>query len=138
MTKKNKKIKLIIAGSRTINDIKVLEKAITYFDIKKESIAEIVCGMAFGADMLGKWWGEKNNIPIKEFPVEWNDLTTPPVYIKENHYGKYNCLAGIVRNKKMGDYADQLLCLWDGESKGSEHMISYMKELGKEVMVYEV
>jgi hypothetical protein len=133
-----KKYKLIIAGSRSISDMKVLEKAITYFDIKVEDIKEVVSGLAFGVDTLGKWWGEKHNIPVKEFPAKWNDLETPPVYIKENKHGKYNCLAGIVRNKQMGDYADKLLCIWDGESKGSEQMIEYMKELKKEVMVYEV
>ena len=133
-----KKYKLIIAGSRSISDMKVLEKAISYFDIKVEDIKEVVSGLAFGVDTLGKWWGEKHNIPVKEFPAKWNDLETPPVYIKENKHGKYNCLAGIVRNKQMGDYADKLLAIIKDDSPGTSNMIEYMKEIKKEVMVYEV
>lgn len=138
MKKKNKKYKLIIAGSRTITDPNILDRAISFFKIKKEDIAEIVCGMAYGVDMLGKWYGERNNIPVAEFPAAWNDLKTPPVYIKKNKYGEYNCLAGIVRNKKMAQYADKLLAIWDQESKGTSNMIDEMKSLDKEVMVYEL
>jgi hypothetical protein len=133
-----KKYKLIIAGSRSINKMDILEKAIAYFKINPEEIKEVVSGCAYGIDTLGKWWAEKNNIKVKEFPAKWDDLETPPLFIKENNRGKYNALAGIVRNRQMGDYADRLLCIWNGESKGSENMINYMKELKKEVMVYEI
>lgn len=31
--------------------------------------------------------------------------------------------AGIVRNIQMRDYADALICFWDGKSTGTAHMI---------------
>lgn len=36
----------------------------------------------------------------------------------------------------MAEYADGLLALWDGESKGTLHMIDCMRRLGKPYEVY--
>lgn len=36
----------------------------------------------------------------------------------------------------MGDYADALIALWDGQSKGTKGMIDYAKKKGLEVYVY--
>ena len=35
----------------------------------------------------------------------------------------------------MGDFADILLAIWDGKSRGTKQMIDYMKSLGKPVHV---
>ncbi len=64
--------------------------------------------MARGADKLGYDWGKANNIPIAEFPADWN------------RYGKS---AGYRRNVEMAKNADALLALWDGKSRGTRHMI---------------
>jgi len=141
MIKKNnkKKYKLIIVGSRTISDMKVLEKAISFFKIKIEDIEEVISGTAYGVDKLGEWFAEKYNIPVKQFPAKWNDLETKPVFIKENQHGPYNCLAGIVRNREMAKYGDKLLAIMVSEgSSGTENMIEEMEKLGKPVDVYEV
>jgi hypothetical protein len=99
-------MKTIIAGSRSITDPLTIENAI------KESgfeITEVVCGLARGVDSLGKEWAIKNNIPIKEFPADW-----------DTHGRK----AGYVRNLEMVKYADALIAIWDGESKGTKHTIT--------------
>ena len=44
--------------------------------------------------------------------------------------------AGHARNRDMGDYADALIALWDGQSKGTKGMIDYAKKKGLEVYVY--
>jgi len=78
-------------------------------------IDEIVCGEARGVDSLGRRYGEKNNIPIKSFPAEW-DI-----------YGKS---AGYVRNGQMGNYATHLILIWDGESRGSASMLKIAQKRG--------
>lgn len=131
-------MKLIIAGSRDITDPKILIKALAYAKISPQDVTEVVCGMAPGSDTLGKNWAEFNDIPVKQFPAEWNDLKSKPLYIKKGKYGEYNALAGFVRNQKMAEYADELLALWQNESPGTADMIDRMKKLNKPYAVYEV
>ena len=106
-------MKVIIAGSRTFSNYNLLEAEI---DNLRLDITEIICGEAKGADSLGKMYAIRHNIPVKSFPAKW-DL-----------YGKR---AGMIRNQEMGDYADYLIAFWDGQSKGTKHMIDYMRILGK-------
>lgn len=103
-------IKLIIAGSREIKDYNLLLNVIEEFKIKYniENIDEIVCGEARGVDSLGKRYGLENNITIKSFPADWN---------------KFGKSAGYIRNEEMAKYANSLIAIWDGKSKGTKHMI---------------
>ena len=114
-------MKLIIAGSRTIEDYKVLLKAINHF--KLTDIREIVSGVARGADLLGEQYGEENGIHVEQFHAKWKA------------YGKS---AGFRRNKQMGHYGDALLALWDGKSKGTAHMVNIMNEYKKPVWIYRI
>lgn len=112
--------KLIIAGSRNVPNslspfYEGLEKVLSC-----SKISEVVCGGARGGDTLGRDWAGLNNIPVTFFIANWN------------LFGKS---AGIKRNIQMGDYADALYAFWDGESKGTKHMIEYMKSRKKPVFV---
>lgn len=109
-------MKVIVAGSRNFNNYNLLEKILDEFNSQVQSIDEIVCGEARGADSLGRRWAEKNNIPVKSFPAQWE---------------KFGKSAGFLRNRQMGDYADYLIAFWDGQSKGTKHMIDYMREAQK-------
>lgn len=133
-----KKIKLIIAGSRSINDYKLIDKAIAFAEIDITRIKEVVSGGARGIDSLAKKWAENNGIKVKVMQANWSDLDEEPCIVRKNQYGKYNALAGINRNRQMADYADALLAIWDGESKGTNHMIECMTKLEKESWVYEL
>ena len=125
--------KVIIAGSRSINDYSLVLEIIKESNFK---IDEIVCGMAKGVDLLGKQYGIENNISIKEFPAKWDDLNVLPCTIKVNNYGKrYNVLAGHNRNRKMSEYASHLILIWDGKSSGSRNMLKLAKEHG--LIIYE-
>jgi len=111
-------MKVIIAGSRTILDIRHVEDAI------KESgfeIDEVVCGMAKGVDLLGLDWAMANDIPVKKYPAEWS------------LYGKS---AGRERNIQMARYADALIAVWDGKSTGTAHMLRVAKMQGLKVYLY--
>lgn len=107
-------MKLIIAGSRGLS-INVLDID-HVVDFRCLPASEVVCGLAKGPDSVGKEWAELVKIPVTLFPADWNQ------------FGKK---AGILRNCQMGDYADELLAFWDGKSRGTAHMIDYMKQLGK-------
>ena len=112
-------LKVIIAGSRSFNNYKLLEEKMDFFlknkiDKNKPYFnIEIVSGTARGADTLGEKYAKEKGFALKKFPANW-DL-----------YGKK---AGYIRNREMRDYADVCVVFWDGESKGSKHMINLAKE----------
>ncbi len=97
-------MKTIIAGSRTITDFSLVEKAVKDSGFE---VTEVVCGEAKGADSLGKQWAKRNQIPVKSFPAQWE---------------KFGKSAGYKRNKEMAEYGEALILLWDGVSKGSANM----------------
>lgn len=105
-------MKTIIAGGREIISMGVLNAAI---HASKFQISEVVCGGARGADALGKRWAEGQEVPVKMFPADWDT------------HGKS---AGYKRNAEMAEYADALIALWDGESKGTRHMIELARKKG--------
>jgi hypothetical protein len=114
-------MKVIIAGSRGIVDYNLVKGAIEY-GIKHLGITptEVVSGGARGIDRLGERFAKEKGITIKQFIPDWDGE------------GKK---AGILRNKDMGDYADALISIWDGQSRGTKQMIEYMKSLGKPVYI---
>lgn len=132
-------MKLIIAGSRTIPKEKALWEFLKrttphgdfglWLQFKGNDIKELVTGCCHnGADqipfMLEKWWdnsGYSLGFDITSFPADW---------------GSRGLAAGPIRNKEMAEYADALLLIWDGESKGSASMKNEM-ELQKKP-IYEI
>lgn len=113
-------MKVIVAGSRTITDISLVEKAI------KDSgfvITEIVYGLARGVDSLAVQYATLNHIPVKGFPAKWEKLGRA---------------AGPIRNVEMGEYADAAVIIHDGVSKGTANMLYIMKTLKKPVYYVKV
>ena len=98
-------MKTIIAGSRTFTEYTIVQQTLSSLDW---TITEVVSGHARGADHLGERWATEEKIPYVVFAAEWN------------RYGKR---AGLLRNKKMAQYAKAAVIFWDGSSKGSQHMI---------------
>lgn len=109
----------IIAGTRTfgsgVDEARVTEYVDEVIDESGFDIDEVVSGKARGADTAGEAWAEANDIPVAEFPADWDE------------HGKR---AGYLRNKEMAEYGDQLIAIWDGKSRGTSMMI----DLGKEVL----
>ena len=113
---------LIIAGSRNIEDYEVVRLAVEESGWWPQ-ITEIVSGGARGVDRLGERLAKRNNMHIRIFPADWLA------------YGKS---AGYKRNCDMAEYADFLVAVWDGQSRGTQHMINIMKNLGKPVYIKNV
>jgi len=113
-------MRTIIAGSRDIDDMKLLESAIAE---SKMDITIVVCGEARGVDWLGKEWAISRNIPVHSFPANWS------------LHGKR---AGFIRNTEMAENADALIAVWDGESRGTKMMIDIAKKKGLKVFVKNI
>ena len=116
-------MKLIIAGSRGLVSTFIIDSAIELLNILPREIEEVVSGRARGIDVCGEDWAEGNDIPCSLFPADWD---------------KYGKSAGYIRNKEMAEYGDELLAIWDGESKGTRNMIDIMKRLDKPVHIMKV
>lgn len=117
-------MKLIIAGSRGVDDYEALRFAMVDSRLWKQhrQSIEVVCGMARGADALGLLFAERNNLKVHKFPADW-----------DNH-GKR---AGYLRNAEMAAFADACLILWDGQSKGSAHMRDIAIKRGLDTYFYK-
>lgn len=112
-------MKVIIAGSRTITSYDTVEDAVKQSGF---GVTEVVSGCARGVDRLGERYAHQRGIKIRKFPANW-DL-----------HGKF---AGFVRNREMAAYANALVALWDGQSRGTEHMIKIAKDCQLKVFVLE-
>lgn len=113
-------MRVIVAGSRWVYDQKVVDEAIAAsgFDVH-----EVVSGCASGVDRLGEEWARSRVIPVKRFQPEWNRL------------GRN---AGPTRNTTMAAYADALVAVWDGESRGTADMIRKARMFKLDVYVHNV
>ena len=100
--------RVIVAGSRTFNDYGRLECVLNHLLSNTMDDIEIVCGAARGADALGEQYALKQGFSLRYFPAEWE---------------RYGRTAGYRRNEQMAEYADALIAFWDGQSKGTRHMI---------------
>ena len=116
-------MKTIVAGSRDGFGLADVYTAIARSGFERQ-ITEVVSGGARGVDRFGEMWAQANATPIKQFIPDWN--------------GPLGKAAGHARNRDMGDYADALVALWDGKSKGTKGMIDYAKKKGLKVYVYQL
>ena len=118
-------MKTIIAGSRNINDYKLLQKVIAALP-RWWHITEVVSGTAHGVDRLGERWAYENGITVIKFPANWI---------------KYGKSAGPRRNLEMGRYVAPnggLIALWDGTSSGTSNMIEVAHTVGIKIHLYKL
>lgn len=113
-------MKVIVAGSRILEDYDLVSSAIRESGFE---ITEVVSGCARGVDSVGIDYARRNNIPITKFPANWD---------------KHGKSAGVIRNIQMAKYADGLVAVWDGRSKGTGHMIRDAIKRGLKVYVKTV
>lgn len=111
-------MKVIIAGSRDLDDYAYVDNAVYNTDW---IIQEVVSGTARGVDTTAIDWALVNGVPVKEFPADWD---------------KHGKGAGYIRNSQMADYADALIAIWDGKSKGTLNMINEMAKRNKPIYIY--
>ena len=109
--------RVIIAGSRSFNDYELLrEQCLSILQEKMRTHrVVIVSGHARGADSLGERFAKEFSLPFELHPAKWRLL------------GK---AAGMVRNAEMAKCSDALIAFWDGESRGTRHMINFARKRG--------
>lgn len=88
-------MKVIMAGSRGIEDYALVKRAISKAGF---AITEVVSGGAAGVDTLWERYAEEYGLPIKRFLPKWE---------------KYGFAAGSQRNRAMSRYAKGLVLIWD-------------------------
>ena len=112
-------MKVIVAGGRNFVDYKLMK---VYLDawLNKRPNVTIVSGCAKGADILGERYAQEAGHSLLRMPAAWN---------------KYGKAAGHIRNASMAKVADALVAFWDGESKGTSHMILVARKAG---LLYKV
>lgn len=109
-------MKLAVIGSRNLQGIEID----AYIP---EDVTEIVSGGARGVDTLAKAFASRQGIKLTEFLPQ---------------YELYGRAAPLKRNQEIAAYADQLLALWDGVSKGTAYTVKCFERLGKKVTVVTV
>lgn len=113
-------MKVLIAGSRSLNDIGLVENAVLASGFE---VSEVVSGGARGIDTCAARWAKLHGKKLTVMLADWEE---------------HGLKAGYMRNKTMVDYADATICIWDGKSKGTKHTINITKSAGKPVYVSEV
>lgn len=112
-------MKLIIAGTRNLHICKrTIGAFMSGFGLHP---TEIVSGNSGTVDLAGEEVGKSRLLSIKRFPADWE---------------QYGRAAGPYRNREMAKYADVLLLIWDGKSRGSCNMRKEMMQNHK--LVYEI
>ena len=125
-TELDRPVRVVVAGSRTITDYNTVEQALLDYLrgwVKRLPDVEIVSGGAEGVDSLAAYFAREYDLEYKEFAADWNQ------------YGK---AAGPIRNKRMAEYGDVLIAVWDGKSSGTQNMVDSALEAGNDVVVLQV
>lgn len=87
-------------------------------------IGEVVSGKAPGVDALGDRWSiETGRGESTPFPAKWH---------------LHDKAAGPIRNQEMAEYADALIAIWDGKSRGTKNMIITAYRLGLDIYIHNV
>jgi len=110
-------MKVIVAGSRSIKNYDLVDKAIKDSGFE---VTEILSGCAGGVDELGEQYAARHSVKISYFPANWST------------YGRS---AGMVRNTEMAKHAEALIAVWDGKSVGTKDMIDTAVNKGIPVKV---
>jgi len=115
-------MKLIVSGSRDIQDRKLVEQHLSEY-MDSHIVSSIIEGECRGPDIFARDYAEKNGIPVIKVPAEWE---------------KYGMRAGYIRNKKMAEMGDALLAFQKNKSSGTQNMIKIMKKMNKDVEIIMV
>ena len=87
---------------------------------KIQEFTEVVSGNSGIIDLEGELWGALFEKKVTTFPADW---------------AKHGRAAGPIRNREMAEYADALILIWDGKSRGSASMKREAKRAG--IPIYE-
>ena len=112
--------KIVVAGSRGFNNYETAKEFIITC-LEKENLTEpisFLSGGCRGSDLLGDRYAKEYGYPVEVYPAEWN---------------RYGRGAGPIRNERMAEEADIIICFWDGNSKGTGTLLEYARRYNKTV-----
>lgn len=113
--------RVIVAGSRGFINYQLLKEVLdSFLGGYLVSGVVIISGTAKGADSLGEVYAKERGMACERHPANWS---------------QYGRSAGYKRNEEMASCANALVAFWDGQSKGTKHMIDIAKRKGLEVQV---
>ena len=119
-------MEIVISGSRSIKNVKHVERAIAQSGWQ---ISHIRHGGAGGVDQMAALTAVRLNIPFQAIPAQWDNFSLRKVIKKFRYDGhEYNAAAGMVRNEDMVlQIAPDggLIAVWDGESPGTANCIAH-------------
>lgn len=115
--------KLLVCGSHSIQGltqwIKDQIEAYWYWNLAGYEDLIMIVGTAKGIDTITKEYAQENNWKIEEYPADWSLLVNKQV----------------IHNEIMVKAADEVLILWDGESRGTKHSIDLCEKYNKPYVV---
>ncbi len=107
-------MKIAVVGSRTLNvDME------DYLGC--EVLTELVSGGARGIDSLAEQYARSKKIPIKIFRPD---------------YHAYGRIAPLMRNRDIVAYADMVIAIWDGHSRGTKNAIKHARQQKKPLKIF--
>ena len=127
-----RELRIIVAGSREFYDYQLLSDTLMDYlaemddkdVVDNPSQVKFISGTCRGADALGEHFAYTYEYEVIRFSVAWD---------------RYGDSAGYRCNAEMAKYASEaygvLFAFWDGQSRGTKHMIDLAKRYGLEVHV---
>jgi hypothetical protein len=116
-------VRLLVSGSRGITDRDVVFAAIRCGMAELELTGNnltLLSGGAVGVDRLAEEFARAWGWVIDQRKPAWRT------------YGKR---AGILRNAALVDAATHVICIWDGQSPGTRHVMECAESSGKAMYI---
>lgn len=113
--------RIIVAGSRSFDAYGLLDRKLSHlFQRLTPDDTAIISGTARGADSMAEHWAWQHRFEVLRFPAQWD---------------VHGRRAGYIRNEQMLEVATGLVAFWDGQSRGTAHMIGIAREKDLRVVV---
>lgn len=109
-------MKVAIVGSRGLR-VPIPEEAVP------KNTTQIVSGAANGIDRMARAFALQHHIQLIEVLPD---------------YERYGRRAPLMRNNSIIDYADYVIAIWDGYSRGTKYVIDRCRALNKPLKVIRV
>jgi hypothetical protein len=110
-----------IIGSRTFTDYQLLKDKCLRVLSRSKNVT-IISGGAKGADSLAERFAAEFKLPIIVVKADWQT------------HGRS---AGMIRNNQLLSFATHAIAFWNGESKGTSHMITNAINQKKEIRIID-
>ena len=114
------KFKVVVAGTRTFHDYKLLRDELDRLLSRKLPDVIIISGGAKGADKIAEQYAHYHDLEMWVMLADWD---------------KHGRAAGPLRNQEMAKVADAVVVFWDGVSRGTMHMIDAARAKKKSLRI---